>query len=119
MTLYEINQAAYKSLSPLTNEQLDEQEKKLSEHLRTHMSKYYMMLCNEKRYYTLYTWDSHHSFYKNTDKMAWEIMSITKSIGAIKGIEFLENGAVEFWVEADEECHVYYLFDYERGVVEV
>lgn len=119
MTLYEINQAAYKSLPPLIKEQIEEYEKQLSEYLRTHMSKYYMILCNERRYYTVYTWDPRHSFYKNTDKMAWEIMNITKSIGTLKGIEFLEDNTVEFWIEEDDECNAYHLFDYERGVVEV
>lgn len=119
MTLYDVNKAAYKALPAKTNEELDLLEKKLSEYLRTHLSKYYMMLCNELKYYTIYTWDSRGDFYKNTNKMAWEIIDVAKTLGAIKGIEFLDDGAVELWIEADDDCNLYYLFDYERGVIEV
>lgn len=115
MTLYELNQAGYTSLPPLSDEGWGTARAALLQYLTTFESNYYMLLNNELHYYTIFTWESkvHDCF-----TLADEIISIAKALGKVKAIE--RNGeTVEFWIETDGECNMYVLFDYERGVVAV
>lgn len=115
MNLYEFNQNVYASLPPLDKDGLKKAEKNLIQYLTTFDSNYYMLLNNESRYYTLFTYKNKIHDYHT---MASEILSIVKGIGTVKGIE--RNGPViEFWIMHEEQCKIFMLFDYERGVVRV
>lgn len=80
-------------------------------------SKYLMLLCHEKRDYTV--------FYKNrpetTEQDFIDNLLITlHNRGAIYGIDRTEdNIALEIWLKTDDdnEMHCYYLFPYDQGIV--
>lgn len=116
MKMYDFNQSLYSSLPNIFDTEKEEAKKIIIDYLDHNPSKYYMMLNNESHYYTVYTFP--HGFY--FDKMTEEIMSIAEELGEIKAIHPApDNQAIEFWIKTDDECRVYYLFNYENGVIEI
>lgn len=114
MNIYEVNQMAYNSLPPIAKEDILAQTKRVQEFLQANPSKYYMLLCNECKYYTLFTFTDGFKF----KEMANEIIDIIISLGDIVSIEFNETD-FEVWVKDEETSHVFYFFNYEPGVIEV
>lgn len=112
---YDFEKMGYSSLPAMTDEELEKSKKFICNFLKTHPSSYYMMLNNESRYYTLYTFTDTYLFKTMTD----EIIDIVKALGPIKSIETAEDGnALEFWIDYDG-IKVFYFFDYAKGVVEI
>lgn len=115
LTVYEYNKKGYASLPPYDSEGLKLAEKNIKEYLKNLPSKYYMMVNNDEHYYTLYTFKNEYKF----TEMAKEILQIAKELGPIHGVEDGGNGALEFWINYNGECQLFYFFDYARGVIEV
>lgn len=115
MTLYEINQQGYKSLSNMIKSDVDKAIKELAENINSLNGKYFMMVCNELHYYTLFTWrgDIYKSYF-----MAEEVIDVAKTLGNIKDIE-VQNDHTKIWIENNDECHAYIFFNYDKGVIEV
>ena len=112
MTLYELNQAGYSSLPDMTYADILNNIKEISKYLDKHPSKYYALLNNDLRYYTLF------AIVSNPSDLLPEIISIVTSLGKIKSIEATDS-MVEFWIEYKDECHMFAFFDYDNGVVEI
>lgn len=116
MSLYKFNQQAYAALPSMDSEALEKSKDFIHDFLNKHDAKYYLMLCNEIRYYTVYTYTNVH----NVEKLVDEIIEITSDLGEIKSIETDGSGqALEFWIMYEGECHMFLLFNYDRGVVEI
>ena len=104
----------YASVPDMTPEELDKAKKDLHIFLQKNLSMFYLFLNNESRYYTVFTYKENLAI----KQMATTIMDIAINLGPIKSIEFHED-KVEFWIVNENECKVYYLFDYAEGVVQV
>lgn len=118
MNMYELNKIGYSKLPDLSAVEIEDSINLIKQFLKNNPSKYYMMLNNDVHYYTLYTFKDGYKF----KDMAAEIISVILSVsnGKIKSIEVSEdNLKMEFWMIYDDECHVFYLFDYAGGVIEV
>ncbi len=113
MNLYEANQAIYQNAPSITDR--DGAQAQIRNYLTTHPSKYYLMLNNDERYYTLYTFKNEFKF----NKMAKEILDISLNLGDIKDIVTSDNGYLEFWIIYKEKPTMFILFDYTRGVIEI
>lgn len=124
MTLYEINQECYKKLPPMTEEDRLKAEEDIIVWLdKCHPAanncfnlKYLMLLNAEGRDYTVfaiseYGLDGHYGFLE-------ELSDVIDSRGELKDIDFDDDG-VNFWVQKDDICSLYKLFDYDFGVIEV
>lgn len=116
MTLYEMNQQMYSSLPELKNKALKEAKNKLYKYLSAKKDKYFMMLNNDIRYFTVFT-------YKNDVQVSYDMVSIivdiAQSLGTLKAIE-IEDNMAEFWITGkDNVCRMYALFPYDEGVIEV
>lgn len=117
MDLYTLNQAGYASLPKMTRAELETAEEGLVNFLLMHdKANAFMMLCKEVSSYTVYRYKDEGA--KNYKAMAHEIIDIMKGYGKIKSIE-IEDDKVEFWVQNEEACHLYLLFDYSWGVITV
>ena len=118
MTLFELNQANYINLPTMTDEQLAKKIPYMVDFFDKHKSKYYLMLEKEQRYYTFFTFPRGNY---NPGKLAREIISLAKDLGDVKSIEVNGLGnMLEIWIVIpDGECHMYGLFDYTEGVIEV
>lgn len=113
MNLYEFNQAMYQNVAPITR--FDGMRKQIKDYLKAHPSRYYLMLNNEKRYYTFYTFRKEYKF----DTMTDNILEIIKDLGEIKDVTVNDSDALEFWIVYDGRPTMFLLFDYTRGVIEV
>lgn len=119
MTLYEFNKAGYASLPDMTQDALYKASIYVKDFLeqKTPFSKYWLLLSNENKYYTIFHRNSQNFSFNN---LTSEVMDIVSSLGGIKNIEKDSSGnALEFWIDCNGECCLFLLFDYTRGVIEV
>lgn len=114
MTLYELNQAGYASLPKMTKAELEKAKGNIITFLDSSDSRYYMMLNHDNKYFTLFTYEND----VNKNKMASEIISVSKTLGEIKAIE-INGNIVEIWILHGEKCDMYAFFDYTKGVIQV
>lgn len=84
----------------------------IKKYLDEHPSKYYALLNNGLRYYTLF------AVVSKPSELISEIIGIVTSLGKVKSIEATDS-MVEFWIEYKDECHMFAFFDYNNGVIEV
>lgn len=117
-TLYEMNQAAMLKEPFLTKQALIDKAKEIAKDMS---EGYYMLLCHEIRYYTIFKVN------ETVDKtdLAFAIRDCLKNAGRVYSIDKQEDGAWEIWISAyDLEGskpypHAFYLFNYSNGIVEV
>lgn len=117
MNIYDVNKQIINQLPPLVGESLIEKKILVRNFILNTKNKYYMLLCRDINYYTLFALD----IYKNTDERLENIMldeCITQPLGDIKSIEVTEDGgAIEIWYTAHDDSYVLYFFPYDAGVV--
>ena len=80
---------------------------------------YYMLLCNDRRDFTIVTLDV-----TNEEKVAAAAFTVVDEClinrGKIKAIDLTEHkDAIEMWLNIDDEEFCYYFFPYDAGIVEV
>lgn len=115
-TLYELNQSIINGMPALS----EDEERKASLEFFDWIpadSRYFMLLCNEISYYTVF-----HLNENATKEDFWnELIDIAHGLGTLKCIEVDTNGCVAVWANwyKDNVCRCFYLFPYDRGVVEI
>lgn len=103
---------AVSKLSPI--EDFTESKEKIKNFYINENYKYYMLLNNDIRYYTLF-----HRFELNNETMEDVIIECLQDLGVIKMIDN-DTDKIECWIDSEEYgTIVLYLFPYDRGVVEV
>lgn len=117
VSLYDVNKMAMPNLPDLTEEQIEE-AKKLVKDFIPQNSTFWMLLNNEKRYYTVF-WLKKEKNILLIPKIEDEFIECLKEIGTIKSIEKVDDNTIEAWVidKTDSEAYAYYLFNYDKGVV--
>lgn len=141
-SLYELNQQIIGKMPALDGDGVRNCSGKILKWLDANPDSYYMLLCNELSYYTLFRIKSA----KETNNgllisrgamrdLTNEILDIVEHLGDVRVIEEDNNGAIAVWSSLkpayvdmlpEEEIsddvntvHCFYLFPYGRGVVEV
>jgi hypothetical protein len=117
-TLYEANKKLVEQYEPvLTNEQLEEKQELIADFILETKNKYYMMLCHDKKDFTVFTIVSE----DDGNMIAAEIL-IKECLpirGNTKSIELTENkDAIEIWISIDGESYCYKLFPYDAAIIE-
>lgn len=113
ITLYAMNQALMEEQQALDEHQLHKGRKLIDKFFKQSSDRYFMMLSNEKKYYTVFNFLSGKD---NTREAADQAINCLRNIGDIKSIETTaDKVAIEIWVDTD----VYYLFPYDLGVIEI
>lgn len=117
MTLYDFNRQIYNKLPSLEDNELLKAKPKLENYLASKKhEKYFMMLNHEKKYYTIYTYKEGNFL---PAIMAQTMIDVAKTLGKLKAIEVNDN-MVEFWISDDSDnCYLYAMFPYSKGVIEV
>lgn len=115
MILYELNQSGYANLPKMTKAEIQKAKESFQE-ADIIASKYFALICNELRYYTLFCNKRNCPYWH--EQVFDEVVSLLQELGELKSIEVNEQ-MVEFWVAKDGECHMYALFNYDRGVIEL
>lgn len=115
MNLYELNKAAYASFKPLDIFTLNARKEEFEKFLAK--GKYYMLLCNELKYYTVFVKQKENNFHQ----IATEFISIVMELGEVLDIEYSKTmTAYEVWIrdKVTKEINMYALFNYDGGVIE-
>ena len=115
MNLYDINKQVVSKLPGLDDETLETKKALFVEYDIAHEEKYYMLLCNELKYYTVFSFASN----GGTAVFSDEVIGCIKDFSdEVKSIELNELDAIEIWFVKDEETYVMYFFPYTQGVIE-
>lgn len=111
MTLYDFNKQVISQQKPLTEEGLEEGQKTIKGYIDATDNTYYMLLCNDIKYYTLFARGD------EGESCDFEVINVLQELGPIKAIVDIDD-AVEIWIEYEDEVYVMYFFAYDRGVIE-
>lgn len=112
LSLYDVNKQAIAQLPELNETQLAESTNKIASLLNDAPGQFYMMLCKDANYYTVF-----HRVQNTHNLLENEFIECLKDLGPIKSIEY-DNFAVEAWVMYKDEPVVVYLFNYDGGIIE-
>lgn len=116
--LYDLNkQIMNEKGKPLTHLELAAIQPKLEEWFNWIIDTYAMLLCHERRDYTIF------HLYENQNPnppavAASELIGCLTNRGEILAIEENEDKAWEIWLKIDGEAYCYYLFQYDNAVIE-
>ena len=115
LSAYEINKQVISQLPPLSAEELIEKKILIREFMINTQNKYFMLLCRDINYYTLF----HLDVYENTDERLEDILFAECAIfiGAIKAVDPTDDGAIEIWVTNETDTYAMYFFPYDAGVI--
>ena len=124
-TLYDMNKQIMESAPVLTDNQIGDLVENICSWLadETNQDKYYMMLCHERRDYTLFNLDKTNQWRKapfyNCAQAANDVIECLQNRGDILSIEYIDaTHAWELWIRNEEGCFAYYLFNYDQAVLE-
>ena len=114
MTEYDLNKQIVGQLPVLEGEDLETARSTIKTFVEEINQEYYMLLCRELNYYTVFQMMS-----ESENNIVDEVIACADYIGYIKSVECLD-GAVEVWVterDNDKETYVMYFFPYDAGVI--
>ena len=116
MNLYDLNKSLISQMPALTLEQIIRQKETVVDpFLDAVDSDYYMLLCNELKYYTIFNVMQGLSDSLITEEL---FACLNEFCDEVKSIEKTDDGcAIEIWFTKDEEIYVMYFFDYAGGVI--
>ena len=81
---------------------------------------YYMLLCNERKDYTIFHIDNLCDDKKPMELSLCLIDECLINRGEIRGIDLTkDNDAIEIWLSIEGESYVYYFFPYDAAIVEI
>ena len=114
VSLYTLNQQAIAQLEPMDTSKVLSFTNEFTDWANTNGDKHFMLLCNQLRYYTVFSKDA--GCHPDFGDAVCDILIDFE----IYSIELQEDGAYEIWAKlsADQtEPEAFYLFPYEAGVV--
>jgi hypothetical protein len=119
-SLYQINQAIYTSLPAMIEEDIQKGRETIRKFCEAQDGAIYFVLMNRENYdFTMF----HAGFGGQEPKIEDAVIDLLQSRGELKDIDLTEEGkvspqGVECWVTKDKTSKVYYLFNYQEGVIE-
>ncbi len=112
--VYEVNKQIMKDQPFLTREQIEDKFDLIYDFFYNNKT-YFMLLCNERKDYTLFNIMSG----SQIDYAVEDVFECFENRGFLQAIELTEDkDAIEFWVKINNESYCYYLFPYDEGVLE-
>lgn len=125
LSLYESNQQLINGLPTLNDEQIAQSKIKMKKWLLENNDRYYMLLCKDYNYYTVFTYE-----HGAINDMVESVTEIAFELGEIKVMEEDSSSAFAFWIKIENNRtealddtqnlpYCFYLFPYGRGIVEV
>ena len=116
MNAYDVNKQIIGQLEILDEAALEEKHKLIREFVNKTNNKYFMLLCRDLNYYTLFVYDTHDAQECIDDV----VIECANFLGKIKAIDTTEDQeAIEIWItNSSDSTHVMYFFAYDTGVIE-
>lgn len=119
--LYDMNKIFIKDHEPeLTEGNLNSKKQIIIDFMKKCNNNYFMLLCNERKDYTVFRWKDLNSGLAPTILTNILVDECLKNRGSIRGIDLTqEKDAIEIWLVIDDDAYVYYFFPYDAAVIEV
>ena len=114
-TLFQLNQSIMTGMPAYEAGQISAAKTLIDRWHEDHPGTYYMLLSNEQHYYTVLHIGNNYSNPVLENAVIDECLS---PLGAIKDVSINDDDVVECWVTIGSTSYVYYLFNYDEGVVE-
>lgn len=116
LTQYEMKKKQYLEVTPLDPLLVVSNIKEISEKMFDSSSHYYMLLCNDRKDYTIF----HLSDAFVDAVLEQELLETIQNRGEIMDIyDGCQDNSWEIWVKDNGECFCYILFEYDSGVIEI
>lgn len=114
LSAYDINKQLIGQLQIMDNDVINEKKKMIRDFVDKEHNQFYMLLCRDVNYYTLFAIDV-----KLADECVDDaVIECATDLGLIKSIEPTEDGrAIEIWVSNSEDTYVMYFFPFDAGVI--
>ena len=118
--LYDINKNIVKQNEIKLNEGILNSKKETIKNFMISKSNtfYYMLLCNERKDYTVFDFKENKNPEKCMDCAKCLVDECLVNRGEIRGIDLTKDkSAIEIWMVIENEAYVYYFFPYDNGVI--
>ena len=113
-TIYDINKNIMSKMDKLSNPALMNKLKKVEQYFNENKM-YFMLLCHERRDFTLFRLIETNS----SQEAASILKECLQNRGMVLEIEKVEEtNAFEIWLKIDNEAFSYYLFPYDDAIIE-
>lgn len=116
-TLYDWNKSAMEQIKGLNTTELKDKMREIKNKF-FNQGKYYMLLCHERRDYTVFNLKREVSGHDVSKKATNELKECLENRGTILSIDDQNNGAWEVWIRNEEGIFCYYLFPYDNAIIE-
>ena len=125
-TLYDINKSIVENnITTLSEEEMQNKKDLIIDFIHQANNSYYMLLCNERKDYTIFHRNMEGECFKDDAGTAEEnienilIDECLPNRGRTKSIELTENkDAVEIWISIEGESYCYYFFPYDTAIID-
>lgn len=111
LNLYDLNKQIMAQMEPWEVERWEEAEKDIDAWESKINAHYYMMLCKEKSYYTIFV-DDGYEFHG----LGAAVRECLEFVGDVVSID-IEPEVIEIWIKELDDAYCMYLFNYDEGVV--
>lgn len=118
VSLYELNQQLIAQLPEYDEKKWTDAKLIVADWYNKHKDNYYMLLCHERNYYTLF--DMTRENVIGAD-LAYELQDTIRYVGTVHDISIDTNDMIAVWAKwhDTDDVHCFYLFPYGQGVVHV
>ena len=119
-TLYDVNKnLILQNEKPLDEGQLNSKIIIIKDFIDKMNNNYYMLLCNERKDYTVFDFSGWKLPNKYLDCANCLVNECLKNRGEIRGIDITQDKqAIEIWLVIDNEAYCYYFFPYDKAIIE-
>lgn len=114
-TLYDANKSAMANYPKMDRATLKDKLKEIEKYFKKDDIVFHMLLCHERRDYTVFMLRSGDS--NCIEEAVSALKDCMVNRGTILEIEEQPDGAYEIWLRIDDEAFCYYLFPYGQGVI--
>lgn len=121
-TLYDMNKTIVEQNEIILDKgMLNSRKEVIKNFLRKKPNQYYMLLCNERKDYTVFNIGYEENYtidQKNNCMINILVDECLLNRGNVKGIDITnDKEAIEIWLSIDGESYVYYFFPYDKAVI--
>lgn len=115
--LYDLNKQIMSTKKIMKKDRINHELKNLAAWVNSKEDNYFMLLCHERRDYTIFRLLEKDNKYSKFTK---ELLETLKNRGDILEIELEKaNEVYSIWIKDENESFVYYFFPYDMGVITV
>jgi len=118
VSLYELNQQLIAQMPEYDDKKWTDAKLIIADWYNNHKDNYYMLLCHECNYYTLFDMTRENAIGAD---LAYEIQDTIRYVGSVHDISVDTNDMIAVWAKwrDTDNIHCFYLFPYSQGVVHV